>query len=187
MYAGRFVETGPIGRRDHRPCPPLHRRTACAPWSFAGARQRARADRRRTARSRRPAPGCSFAPRCKLVRPECSEHVPELVVPSNDRAARCVLVTPGKLSSHRCPDRRNVALMTTELFIPVPRSRRIATYAQVRRLSHRCLRCDRARRRGSKRAICWSDAAGARAKARGAGRRSGLADGAAPCTAFPTA
>jgi peptide/nickel transport system ATP-binding protein len=99
MYAGRLVETGPI---DDVITAPAHPYTAGLLRSVVHSQ--ARGSVLEPIGGAPPdlaalPPGCSFAPRCKLVRPECSEHVPELVSLSNDRAARCVLVTPGKLSS----------------------------------------------------------------------------------------
>jgi peptide/nickel transport system ATP-binding protein len=99
MYAGRLVETGPI---DDVITVPAHPYTAGLLRSVVHSQPRgsvlepiggAPPDL-----SALP-PGCSFAPRCKLVRAECAERVPDLVPLSADRAARCVLAKPGKSSS----------------------------------------------------------------------------------------
>jgi peptide/nickel transport system ATP-binding protein len=94
MYAGRLVETGPI---DEVLAAPAHPYTAGLLRSVVHSQPRGSM---LEAIGGAPPdlaalpPGCSFAPRCRHARAECSERVPELVPVSADRAARCVLVRP---------------------------------------------------------------------------------------------
>jgi peptide/nickel transport system ATP-binding protein len=94
MYAGRFVETGPIAAVFAAPAHPY---TAGLLRSVVNAGSRggmlapiAGAPPDVAALPR----GCSFAPRCALVRAECGERVPDLVPLGPGRAVRCVLIDP---------------------------------------------------------------------------------------------
>ncbi len=92
MYAGRFVEEGPV--RDVMRAP-LH------PYAqgLLGATVHAglRGKRLTTIPGAPPdlraiAPGCSFAPRCAMVEAACRADLPNLRSPEPGRSARCIHV-----------------------------------------------------------------------------------------------
>ena len=95
MYAGRFVEEGPVGALMKAPLHPYSR-------GLLGAtvHEAARGARLTTIRGAPPnlehlPPGCAFAPRCDLAEPACIAAVPALRHPVPDQAARCILVAEG--------------------------------------------------------------------------------------------
>ncbi len=88
MYAGRFVEVGPLDALFHDPhhpytrmlfraTPDLHRRTQVA--SIPGAPPRLDRD----------IVGCPFQPRCDRAINQCATQAPELLQIAPDRAAAC--------------------------------------------------------------------------------------------------
>ncbi len=92
MYAGRIVEQAPIGDLFAHP---VH------PYTEGLMRATVRRGQKGLALIPIPGappdmaalpPGCAFAPRCRLVRPECSMTVPELHRVGVAHAARCHLV-----------------------------------------------------------------------------------------------
>jgi peptide/nickel transport system ATP-binding protein len=94
MYAGRIVETGPVGPLFRHP---RHPYTAGLLDSLP-ARARRGPDGRRIVR---PIPGsvagaaeirraCAFSPRCSHVRVDCREIAPPLAPIPPDRASRCL-------------------------------------------------------------------------------------------------
>ncbi len=92
MYAGRFVEEGPVGALMQAPLHPYSR-------GLLGAtvHEAARGTRLTTIRGAPPnlehlPPGCPFAPRCDEMEPACTLAVPGLRRPVPDQAARCIRV-----------------------------------------------------------------------------------------------
>ena len=92
MYAGRVVEEAPVGELFAHP----HH-----PYTQGLIRSIPRIDRAATHKSRLESiagavpspldklPGCRFAPRCPIAKPECSEKIPELVEVEPGRWVRC--------------------------------------------------------------------------------------------------
>jgi len=92
MYAGRFVEVGPVAELMRAPLHPYSQGLLGA-TVHAGAR----GTRLTTIPGAPPnleqlPQGCAFAPRCTLVEPACLDAVPEFRGPAPDQAARCVRV-----------------------------------------------------------------------------------------------
>jgi peptide/nickel transport system ATP-binding protein len=92
MYAGRFVEVGPVAEVMRAPLHPYGR-------GLLGATVHAglRGTRLTTIRGappdlEHPPLGCAFAPRCDLAAQACLAEVPALRGPAPDHVARCVLV-----------------------------------------------------------------------------------------------
>ena len=97
MYAGRIVESGRVADILAAPAHPY---TAGLLSSTVHGQSR---DREIVAipgsppDMRRLPPGCSFAPRCPVRRPECRSVVPEPRYPGPDRMARCLAVANTQL------------------------------------------------------------------------------------------
>jgi peptide/nickel transport system ATP-binding protein len=92
MYAGRIVEIGPVAEVIMRPRHPYTQGLLAS--TIHGSMRGPRIDAIPGAPpdlSQLP-PGCSFAPRCKHVRADCTAAVPEAVAVGPAHAARCVLV-----------------------------------------------------------------------------------------------
>ena len=92
MYAGRFVEEGPVGALMRAPLHPYSR-------GLLGAtvHEAARGTRLTTIRGAPPnlehlPPGCAFAPRCDEMEAACLAGVPGLRGPVVGQAARCIHV-----------------------------------------------------------------------------------------------
>ncbi len=92
MYAGRFIEEGPVADLMRAPLHPYAQGLLGATVG-AGAR-----GKRLTTISGAPPnlerlpPGCAFAPRCAVALPVCPTAVPAARSPAPGRAARCVHV-----------------------------------------------------------------------------------------------
>jgi peptide/nickel transport system ATP-binding protein len=90
MYAGRFVETGPVAEIiDH----PAHPYTAGLLRSTVHADQRG--ERLASILGYPPdlsdmPPGCGFGPRCEYRQTDCDAAVPELVTLASGRTVRCL-------------------------------------------------------------------------------------------------
>jgi peptide/nickel transport system ATP-binding protein len=91
LYAGRLVEQGPVTEVFEEPAHPYTRgllsslpqpetRKGEQPLQPIGGQPHSAATR---------VPGCTFAPRCALVRPACNTAEPELLPVSDTRASRC--------------------------------------------------------------------------------------------------
>jgi peptide/nickel transport system ATP-binding protein len=94
MYAGRLVETGPIGEVFAAPAHPY-----TTGLLHSVVQSQARGSMLEPIEGAPPdlaalPPGCSFAPRCRHVRAGCEERMPDLLPISPTRAARCLLATP---------------------------------------------------------------------------------------------
>jgi peptide/nickel transport system ATP-binding protein len=92
MYAGRFIEEGPVAALMRQPLHPYAQ-------GLLGATVHAglRGERLTTIPGAPPnlerlPQGCAFAPRCKYVEDACRVAVPSLRHPAPDRGARCILV-----------------------------------------------------------------------------------------------
>ena len=99
LYAGRVVESAPVGPLFARPEHPYTQGLlACLPGK---ARQPGEAKPKRLFAIRgqvssplAPPPGCAFEPRCDHAGDACRAAMPALVVTGVERKARCVLVAP---------------------------------------------------------------------------------------------
>ena len=102
MYAGRFIEEGPVGALMRGPLHPYAQGLLGA-TVHAGVR-----GKRLTTIPGAPPnlehlpPGCAFAPRCTLSEPACLAAVPAPRRPAPGRAARCVHVADHP--AHAIPD-----------------------------------------------------------------------------------
>ena len=102
MYAGRFIEEGPVGALMRGPLHPYAQGLLGA-TVHAGVR-----GKRLTTIPGAPPnlehlpPGCAFAPRCTLSEPACLAAVPTPRRPTPGRAARCVRVADHP--AHAIPD-----------------------------------------------------------------------------------
>jgi peptide/nickel transport system ATP-binding protein len=91
MYAGRFVESGPVRDILRTPAHP-YTRGLFASNVIAGMRGKVlQAIPGSPPDLTRLPPGCSFAPRCTLALPKCREGVPGETFVSAQHQARCVL------------------------------------------------------------------------------------------------
>jgi peptide/nickel transport system ATP-binding protein len=94
MYAGRFVEAGPVRDILRRPAHP-YTRGLFASNVIAGMRGKAlQAIPGSPPDLTRLPPGCSFAPRCTLVVQKCTAAVPSETIVGAQHHARCILATP---------------------------------------------------------------------------------------------
>jgi peptide/nickel transport system ATP-binding protein/oligopeptide transport system ATP-binding protein len=105
MYAGQIVELSPARELLRRPLHPytkalmasVPKLSGTVRWSEA-TDEPARGDARPTRLQSIPGnvprignfpPGCRFAPRCPIAKPECSEKIPELLEVEPGRFVRC--------------------------------------------------------------------------------------------------
>jgi peptide/nickel transport system ATP-binding protein len=91
MYAGQIVEQGTLKEVVRSPVHPYARGLLAS--TIHGAR---RGERLQTIPGTPPSLGeaphnCSFAPRCALAQPRCSEALPPNVAIGPGRSARCIL------------------------------------------------------------------------------------------------
>jgi oligopeptide/dipeptide ABC transporter ATP-binding protein len=91
MYAGRIVETGPIGEIIRSPAHPYTRGLLAANVQ-PGQKERPATIPGSPPNMVRLPPGCSFAPRCSLAEDRCWESLPGLSRVADAHAARCVLI-----------------------------------------------------------------------------------------------
>ena len=101
MYAGRFVETGPV--RDIIRAP-QHPYTQGLLASTVNGAMRGR--RLETIPGSPPnlaalPPGCAFAPRCRYAEPACTAAVPGETWLGEARMVRCIKVRPGAGADHQ--------------------------------------------------------------------------------------
>jgi peptide/nickel transport system ATP-binding protein len=94
MYAGRIVEHGPVRVVLRDPAHPYTR------GLLASTLQQGMRGRRLEPIPGSPPslanlpPGCSFAPRCKLAAPACTEAVPSVKQVGSGHTSRCLLAVP---------------------------------------------------------------------------------------------
>jgi peptide/nickel transport system ATP-binding protein len=94
MYAGRFVETGPVADLLHRPCHPY---TAGLMASSVGDKLPGAHLAAIPGQPPDPAltlPGCSFAPRCAYANEACLARIPPELWISTAHAVRCIHAVP---------------------------------------------------------------------------------------------
>jgi oligopeptide/dipeptide ABC transporter ATP-binding protein len=89
MYAGQVVELAPAKELLRRPLHPYTKALMNAVPKLAGGANRLSAIPGNVPRIGNFPPGCRFAPRCPIARPECSEKIPELVEVEAGRWVRC--------------------------------------------------------------------------------------------------
>ncbi|MEO1695105.1 MAG: oligopeptide/dipeptide ABC transporter ATP-binding protein, partial [Pseudomonadota bacterium] len=90
MYAGRFVETGPVSKVFSSPAHPYTRglMASTVKGSMRGSRLQA-IDGSPPDLSRMP-PGCAFAPRCGIAEPVCVTQYPTTRPVTVDHVAACI-------------------------------------------------------------------------------------------------
>lgn len=89
MYAGQMVEVAPARELLQRPLHPYTRALMNSVPKLHGAASRLSAIPGNVPRIGDFPPGCRFAPRCPIARPECSVKVPELLELEPGRFVRC--------------------------------------------------------------------------------------------------
>jgi peptide/nickel transport system ATP-binding protein/oligopeptide transport system ATP-binding protein len=89
MYAGQIVELSPAKELLRRPLHPYTRALMNSVPKLGGGADRLSAIPGNVPRIGNFPPGCRFAPRCPIAKPECSEKIPELVEVEVGRWVRC--------------------------------------------------------------------------------------------------
>ncbi len=89
MYAGQIVELAPAKELLRRPLHPYTKALMNAVPKLAGGAIRLSAIPGNVPRIGNFPPGCRFAPRCPIAKPECSEKIPELLEVEAGRFVRC--------------------------------------------------------------------------------------------------
>jgi peptide/nickel transport system ATP-binding protein len=89
MYAGQIVELSPAKELLRRPLHPYTKALINSVPKLAGGADRLSAIPGNVPRIGNFPPGCRFAPRCPIARPECSEKIPELLEVEPGRWVRC--------------------------------------------------------------------------------------------------
>ncbi|MGO8837265.1 MAG: oligopeptide/dipeptide ABC transporter ATP-binding protein [Limisphaerales bacterium] len=102
MYAGQIVELSPAKELLRRPLHPYTRALINSVPKLSGTTRWGEATDEPARPTRLQAipgnvprignfpPGCRFAPRCPMAKPECSEKIPELVEVEAGRWVRCL-------------------------------------------------------------------------------------------------
>ena len=89
MYAGQIVELAPAKELLRRPLHPYTRALMASVPKLHGSAERLAAIPGSVPRPGAFPPGCRFAPRCPIAKPECAEKNPELVEVEPGRFVRC--------------------------------------------------------------------------------------------------
>ena len=89
MYAGQIVELSPAAELLCRPLHPYTKALMASVPKLNGGAQRLTVIPGHVPRLGDFPPGCRFAPRCPLAKPECSNAIPELVEVEPQRWVRC--------------------------------------------------------------------------------------------------
>ena len=89
MYAGQIVELAPARELLRRPLHPYTRALMASVPKLSGDVGRLTAIPGNVPRIGNFPPGCRFAPRCPIAKPECSNAVPDLVQVEPQRWVRC--------------------------------------------------------------------------------------------------
>ena len=93
MYAGRFVETGPVRAIIREPQHPYTQGLLASTVHGAMRGRRLEAIPGSPANLAALPPGCAFAPRCRHVEPACTTAVPSEVWHGDTRMVRCIRAT----------------------------------------------------------------------------------------------
>jgi peptide/nickel transport system ATP-binding protein/oligopeptide transport system ATP-binding protein len=89
MYAGQIVELSPAKELLRRPLHPYTKALMNSVPKLGGSADRLSAIPGNVPRIGNFPPGCRFAPRCPIAKPECSKEIPELVEVEPKRWVRC--------------------------------------------------------------------------------------------------
>jgi peptide/nickel transport system ATP-binding protein len=89
MYAGQIVELAPAKELLRRPLHPYTKALMNSVPKLRGDADRLSAIPGNVPRIGKFPPGCRFAPRCPIAKPECSEKIPELLEVEPGRFVRC--------------------------------------------------------------------------------------------------
>ena len=89
MYAGQIVELAPARELLQRPLHPYTKALMASVPKLRGEAKRLTAIPGNVPRIGNFTPGCRFAPRCPIAKPECSQSAPELVEVEPGRWVRC--------------------------------------------------------------------------------------------------
>jgi len=89
MYAGQIVELSPAKELLRRPLHPYTKALMASVPKLHGTAERLSAIPGNVPRIGNFPPGCRFAPRCPIAKPECSDKLPELVEVEAGRWVRC--------------------------------------------------------------------------------------------------
>ena len=89
MYAGQIVELSPAKELLRRPLHPYTKALMASVPKLHGDADRLSAIPGNVPRIGNFPPGCRFAPRCPIAKPECSDKIPELVEVEAGRWVRC--------------------------------------------------------------------------------------------------
>jgi oligopeptide/dipeptide ABC transporter ATP-binding protein len=89
MYAGQIVELSPVKELLRRPLHPYTKALMASVPKLGGDADRLSAIPGNVPRIGNFPPGCRFAPRCVIARPECSKEIPQLVEVEPGRWVRC--------------------------------------------------------------------------------------------------
>ncbi len=89
MYAGQIVELSPASELLRRPLHPYTKALINSVPKLAGGADRLSAIPGNVPRIGNFPPGCRFAPRCPIAKPECSSAIPELLEVEAGRWVRC--------------------------------------------------------------------------------------------------
>ncbi len=89
MYAGQIVELAHARELLRRPLHPYTRALMASVPKLSGGSARLTAIPGNVPRIGQFPPGCRFAPRCPIAKPECSKIIPELVEVEPGRWVRC--------------------------------------------------------------------------------------------------
>jgi peptide/nickel transport system ATP-binding protein len=97
MYAGRFVETGPVRAIIREPQHPYTQGLLASTVNGAMRRRRLEAIPGSPVNLAALPPGCAFAPRCRHAEVDCTVAVPPEIWIGNSRMVRCVRAAPPEL------------------------------------------------------------------------------------------
>jgi len=89
MYAGQIVELAPARELLQRPLHPYTRALMASVPKLQGGADRLKAIPGNVPRIGNFPPGCRFAPRCPIAKPECRQAEPQLVEVKPNRWVRC--------------------------------------------------------------------------------------------------
>ena len=90
MYAGRIVETGPVGAFFDAPGHPYTQALIASLPSPGATSTRLTTIPGAVPRLGHAPPGCRFAPRCTVVRPACAAQLPELMAVNASQTVACI-------------------------------------------------------------------------------------------------